>query len=78
VLFISEHYVNKPWPRHERRSAQARALVADQEYLLPARFDDTVLPGLPPTIGFVDLRGMDPADLAQLILEKLGVQKQRD
>ena len=73
VLFVSEHYVNKPWPRHERRSAQARALVADQEYLLPARFDDTLLPGLPPTIGFVDLRDMDPADLAKLILEKIGM-----
>lgn len=73
VLFISKHYANKPWPRHERRSAQARALVADQEYLLPARFDDTVLPGLPPTIGFVDLRDMDPADLAKLILGKLGM-----
>jgi hypothetical protein len=78
VLFISERYVNKPWPRHERRSAQARALVAGQEYLLPARFDDTALPGLPPTIGFVDLRNMEPTDLAKLILEKLGVQKQRD
>jgi len=78
VLFISERYVNKPWPRHERRSAQARALVAGQEYLLPARFDDTALPGLPPTIGFVDLRNMEPTDLAKLILEKLWVQKQRD
>lgn len=73
VLFISQHYVNKPWPRHERRSAQARALVANEEYLLPARFDDTALPGLPPSIGFVDLRGLDPEDFAELILEKIGI-----
>lgn len=72
VIFVSESYVNKPWPKHERRSAQARALVANEEYLLPARFDDTELPGLPPTIGFVDLRGMDPPEFGRLVLDKLG------
>jgi len=47
-------------------------------FTMPARFDDTVLPCLPPTIGFVDLRNMEPTDLAKLILEKLGVQKKHD
>lgn len=72
VLFVSEHYVTKPWPRHERRSAQNRALVAKEEYLLPARFDDSTVPGLPPSIGYVDLRELTPLEFADLILEKIG------
>lgn len=72
VLFASEHYITKPWPRHERRSAQNRALVAKEEYLLPARFDDSTVPGLPPSIGYVDLRELTPAEFADLILKKIG------
>lgn len=74
VLFISEHYVKKPWPTHERRSAQARALVAKEEYLLPARFDDSVLPGMPPTIGYVDLRNLSPDEFAKMVLAKVGIK----
>lgn len=72
VMFISKHYVEKAFPTHERRSAQARALVAKEEYILPARFDDTEVPGLLPTVGFADLRKLSPQQLADLILEKLG------
>lgn len=72
VLFVSEHYITKPWPRHERRSAQSRALVAKEEYLLPARFDDSTVPGLPPSIGYVDLGNFTPAEFADLILQKIG------
>ena len=74
VLFISKDYIAKPWPTHERRSAQARALVAKEEYLLPARFDDSVVPGLQPTIGYVDLRALAPEAFAGLILQKLGLR----
>ena len=73
VMFISDAYAAKPWTRHERRSALARALVEEGEYILPARFDETQLPGLPPTIGYLDLRETAPATLVEHILRKLGV-----
>jgi len=44
-MFISKEYAEKPWTKHERRSDLSRALEED-EYVLPARFDDTELPGL--------------------------------
>jgi hypothetical protein len=75
VLFISQHYVNKPWPTHERRSALARALVAKTEYLLPARFDDSTVPGLQPTISYVDLRKLRPKEFAALVLAKIGIPR---
>lgn len=71
VMFISKHYAAKVWTRHERRSAQARALSENREYILPARFDDTEVEGLLPTIGYVDLRRTTPEQLADLIVGKL-------
>ena len=72
VAFISTEYAQKVWARHELRNAFAKALEEKQEYVLPARFDDTEIPGLRPTIGYVDLRKKEPGELVKLILEKLG------
>jgi hypothetical protein len=77
VVFISKNYAKKVWTNHERESAQARALTENKEYVLPARFDDTEIPGILPTIGYVDLRGMEPAALAELLQEKLGPKRSR-
>lgn len=65
--FISADYAAKAWTRHERRSALARA-VEEDEYVLPARFDDTELPGFRPTIGYVDLREIAPATLVEFVI----------
>jgi hypothetical protein len=71
VMFVSAEYAEKAWTRHERRSALARALD-EENYVLPARFDDTELPGIRPTIGFVDLREIAPATLVDFVLRKVG------
>jgi hypothetical protein len=72
VMFVSAQYVDKAWTRHERQHAQARALVATDEYILPARFDDTAVPGMTSTVGYVDLRTTSAAEMVNLILKKLG------
>jgi TIR domain len=71
VVFISKHY-HKAWPTHERQIAQARAIRERTIVFLPARFDDTEIPGLPSTVGYIDLRTVTPEELADVILEKLG------
>lgn len=71
ILFISEPYANKVWTNHERQSAQARALEENREYVLPVRFDDTEIPGLRSTIGYIDARHTTPDHLVLLILQKL-------
>lgn len=72
VIFVSEAYARKNWTTHERRSAQERALRENREYILPARFDSTELPGLLSTVGYIDLRGLSPQEFANVILDKLG------
>lgn len=71
ILFISEAYAKKVWTNHERKSAQAHALEENKEYILPARFDATELPGILPTAGFIDLKSKTPEEFADCIHVKL-------
>ena len=71
MMFISKEYVEKAWTTHERQHAQGRALVAKEEYILPARFDDTPVPGMTTTVAFQDLRRTTPQQLVELIIAKL-------
>ena len=71
VMFVSENYAKKMWANHERQSAQARALQDNIEFILPARFDDTEIPGLLPTISYISLKGRNPFEFARMIKEKV-------
>jgi hypothetical protein len=72
VMFLSKHYARKLWTSHERRSAQARALLGREDYILPVRFDDTDIDGILPTTGFIDARTYSAQEVANLISTKLG------
>jgi hypothetical protein len=72
VLFISAAYRDNVWTRLERRTALNRAMRENDDYLLPARFDDTEIPGIRSSVGFIDLGGVNPEDFGRLILRKLG------
>src|SRR5713101_556893 len=67
AMFISEHYVRKAWTQLERQHAQSRALTEKEEYILPLRLDDSEVPGLPTTIGYIDIRGMTPKAVADIL-----------
>jgi hypothetical protein len=71
VPFISKHYKEKVWTRHEIRTAIARAIESNDEYILPVRFDDTEIEGVRPTLGFIDLRKYQPEEFAKLIIAKV-------
>lgn len=71
VIFISKHYAKKLWTNHERKMAQARAFKESREYILPARFDDTEIEGIPDTTGYIDLRNLSPEAFCNLICIKL-------
>lgn len=71
VMFVSKDYAEKSWPIYERRSALARAIDERREYVLPVRFDDTVLPGLNPSVSYLSLQNRPPEQLAENIVAKL-------
>jgi hypothetical protein len=71
VVFVSAEYADRDWTRLERRAALDRAVRERREYVLPARFDDTPLPGLLAGLVAVDLRGRSPQEFADLVAAKL-------
>ena len=72
LMLVSAGYAAKVWTTHERQSAQARALEQNTEYILPVRFDDTEIPGLLSTIGYVRLADYGAEGIADLVIQKLG------
>jgi hypothetical protein len=56
MMLISEPYVRKMWTGLERQAMQAGALTAKVEAILPVRIDDSEVPGLLPTVGYLDYR----------------------
>ncbi|MFC3894782.1 toll/interleukin-1 receptor domain-containing protein [Lentzea rhizosphaerae] len=70
LLFSSQHYVSK-WTRLQSRAAMARALEEHTEYVLPIRIDDTPVPGLLPTIAYLDMRVHSDEVIAQAVAQKL-------
>lgn len=72
VIFASAEYCARMWTNHERRSAQARMLEArGKEYILPIKVDDSELPGMPPTMGYLALTQYDIDQIGALLIKKL-------
>jgi len=71
VMFISVYYQDKLWTNHERKAAQAKAFQEAGETILPVRFDDTEIPGVLPTTGYISIVDLSPEDLVSLIAKKL-------
>ncbi|MDR2214307.1 MAG: toll/interleukin-1 receptor domain-containing protein [Nevskiaceae bacterium] len=74
IVFVSEAYARSMWTRMELRNSLARALEND-EYVKPIRLDDTKLPGLSPTVSYLDARPghlySDPSRLIPLMLDAI-------
>ncbi len=77
VMFISEAYVSKVWPNHERRSALSRMIEEEDEYILPVRFDDTPVPGLPTDIIYECARKHTPEVARDCIEAGIGAVRAR-
>lgn len=71
IMFISDSYSKKLWTGHERQAMQARAFQENQEYILPARFDETPIPGVLPTTFYIDASSKSPEEFVKVIHKKL-------
>ncbi|MCF7755846.1 TIR domain-containing protein [Paenibacillus xylanexedens] len=75
LMLISEQYAKKQWTNHERRAAQARAFRNSSEYILPLKLDDTIIPGVLETTGYIDFRNTTKEEVLELICEKLEIRE---
>lgn len=78
IIFISKHYIEKHWSKHELRHAQSRSFEQDTEYILPIRLDETNIPGIPSTIGYLDARTISRNKIIELILQKVSSNNSKE
>lgn len=71
VLLLSRHYAAKQYTNLERQAAQARAL-RQPDYVLPVRLDDTDIPGMLPTVAYLQWPPETAESLTITVLLRLG------
>jgi hypothetical protein len=71
IIFLSKHYKEKLWTNHERESAQEKAFREHETYILPVKLDDTLIPGIRSTTGYLDGTKLSSHQVASLAYEKL-------
>lgn len=75
VLFLSKYYNAKLWTNHERRAAQSRAFQENKEYILPIHLDDTEIPGILNTTGYVNWHEEGAVKITNYLIQKLKNEK---
>lgn len=78
LMMVSQNYVKEHWPNLERQAAQAKAFREQHEYILPLRLDDTEIPGLLPTTGYIDIRNTNISEIVNLIIDKISYKVQNE
>jgi GTPase SAR1 family protein len=71
VVFLSQAYAQMFWTRQELEYAQSRAIQENKEYILPVRIDDTEIPRINESIGYIDLRSTTMEEIADQLVKKL-------
>jgi Subtilase family/TIR domain len=77
VIFISAEYEQKDWCGLEWRAIRDIIKRRQDADVMPLRFDDTDVPGLFSIDGYIDLRKRDPEQVADLINDRLGLNRRR-
>lgn len=70
VVFVSKHYAAKAWTSHELKQMQSRAF-RQNGYILPIRIDDSEIPGVNETIGYIDSRYISTEKIANILINKI-------
>ena len=72
IIFISSEYKEKVWTNHEKSAAQEKALqLKNKSYILPVKFDETQIPGLPTTTFYLDAKKYSPYQIALKFIQKI-------
>ena len=73
IVFSSQEYASKMWPNLEMESAIARVMSDKRDYILPVKCDDTIVPGIPYTTGYLNAWDFTPVQISQLAAQRLGI-----
>jgi TIR domain len=71
VVFVSAEYARKTWARPDWWQSVRGRVLARSDFLVPAVFDETRMPGLPTSTSYVDARRSSPEELASMLGQRL-------
>jgi hypothetical protein len=74
AVFISAHYERKEWCGLEWRAIRDIIKQRRESTVVPVRFDNTEIPGLFSTSGYIWVGDREPEDIADLILQRLDLE----
>lgn len=74
AVFLCKEYTEKDWCGLEWRALKDLIKVRKGDQLMLFRFDDAEVSGIFGTDGYISIRNRSPAQIASLILQRLGVQ----
>ena len=72
LIILSNAYLEKPWTRHERRSAIEEFINRRSEFILCLKIEDVELPGYSSLYGYISIERFDIDAVYKLLLQKLG------
>lgn len=75
IMIISNHYIDKMWPSHERQQAIDRMIKEKgNAYILPVRLDgfNGEVPGFASSIGYLSVTSNEPQKIIDTFLRKIG------
>jgi hypothetical protein len=73
AVFLCADYERKDWCGLEWRAIRDLIKKRQTSTVMPLRFDNTEIPGLFSTDGYVWIGGRPPAEIADLILQRMGI-----
>ena len=75
IVFASKEYATKMWPTFELENLLQKATEGRSDFILPVRFDQTVIPGIPYTLSYLDACSHTPVQISQLAAQRLGISE---
>ena len=78
VMFLCAEYEDKEWCGLEWRAIRDLIKKRNSASVMPCRFDDTEIPGLFSTDGYVWIGDRQPQEIAQVILQRLSLNQSTD
>ena len=75
IVFASKDYAAKMWPTFELENILRKMTESQQDFILPVRFDDTIIPGIPYTLSYLEAHKETPVRVSQLAAQRLGVNE---
>ena len=73
AVFLCADYERKDWCGLEWRAIRDLIKRRQASTVMPLRFDDTAIPGLFSTDGYVWIGGRSPQEIVDLILQRMGI-----